>query len=142
MKKIKILKDTPFHKKGDEIKVKEFRRFYTAVCSNNTDDDELLAFLTRERSNYILKKEDCTLGEWFQVNSEPEVFPPLAFIHEDMYYTKELDGMYHGWTSPSEKALGTNCKRTMSIGTAEHMIRSAQYKQEILYCTNNVNKKL
>lgn len=146
MRKIKILKDTPFNKEGDIIDIKEFRSKYDYICSKGTTDEELLNYILREHSHYVLHPHDKEMGQWFTITTELDKVTidniPLAFIHEDLYYTKEFgSGIYHVWSSPSQKALQSPF-RIISINKALELLNSAKFKQEILYCTDYRNKQL
>ena len=66
---------------------------------------------------------------------------PLQCIVEDVYYTKELDGLYHMWTSPSAYKLNQSIGM-ITIPQMRKLISESKHIKEILYCTNDVNKKL
>jgi len=146
MRKIKILKDTPFNKEGDIIDVKEFREKYTYICTRSTSDEDLLKYLLREHSHYVLHPHEKAMGQWFTTTEEAEEFTesnlPLSFIYEGLYYTKEMDGLFHIWTNPAQRALREDAIYKILPKQVEQILKNAQYKQEILYCTNYVNKKL
>ena len=95
--------------------------------------------------SYLKQTNKYCVTEWFEV-IELEELEPLQFIYEDLLYTKGFDGMYHGWTSAEAFALSfsTDCKpvKKIHIGEARKLIEEAKFKKHILYCTNNVNKKL
>jgi len=88
------------------------------------------------------------MGQWFTTIEEPDKITvdnlPLAFIHEDLYYTKEIDGMYHVWSSPSAKmnGHGHECLKIYNPNVVFLMLEKAKYRQDIPYFTNYVNKKL
>lgn len=141
--RVKILRETPFDKIGAELKISDFRLKYGYICSKDVSNAELISYLLQEEA---LNKRNLVKDMWFEV-IEIAVLP-LAFIHEDTYYTKELDGMYHAWSSPSHKALFLSPVnyppplRSICIGEAQKLVESSKYQQKILYCTNSVNKKL
>ena len=64
--KIKVLKDTPFHKKDDLISIKDFKEVYNYVSSKYVKDKELINYLIKE---YQLEQECLKygIGTWFQV---------------------------------------------------------------------------
>jgi hypothetical protein len=149
MKLIKILKDTPFHSGGKEITIDEFRAAYAWVCSQSVTDDELL--------NYIEQEWDCQnkgklsnnqIGAWFQVVEKFDT-EPLVFVHEDLWYVKDFDGMYSVFVSPTFYKEHTSpvinreaCVKKITIPEARELIREAKFKKYVLYCTNDVNKKM
>ena len=80
---------------------------------------------------------------------------PTSFILDDIVWTKEFDGMFKSWRSPSHrsntfKKLYTGEKileedlplQTISINEAKNLINSSVFHQQILYCGSNINNKL
>jgi hypothetical protein len=150
--RIEILKDTPFDKKGTILKLLDFRVKYGWICTTSTTNEELIKYLKTEHK--ILwstskppegKEYQLYIGEWFKV-IELEDLEPLRFIYEGAYYTKGFDGMYHCWRSPEHFSLSFCGNEQpiakITISEVRKMIEQARFKQHILYCTNNVNKKL
>jgi hypothetical protein len=149
MKLIKILKDTPFHRAGNELTIDEFKVIYAQICSQSATDDELL--------NYIEQEWDCQnkgklstnqIGDWFKVVEKPET-EPLVFVYEDLWYVKDFDGMYSVFVSPTFYKEYTSpnpnreaCVKKITIPEARELIRKAKFKKYVLYCTNDVNKKM
>jgi len=136
--KIKILKDTPFDKKDTFLSLSDFRFKYSYICTNNVPDNELIKFLKNE---YV-----HTFDYYFQVIEEPEL--PLCFVHEDLWYIKKIDGMYHGYITPTTKEMAysyTN-KETpinkISMYEAKEIISNVKYKNNVLVCTNFVNRQM
>lgn len=155
MKKIKILKDTPFHKEGSLLSIIDFRAAYGWICTSTTTDEELIKYIKTEwKTIWATSKPPANreyqlhIGEWFEI---VEIFEeePLVFVHEDLWYVKELDGMYHAFVSPmfyanyldNKKHESCEVKR-IHISEARKLIAESKYKKEILYCTNSVNKKM
>ena len=139
-KVIKILKDTPFHKAGVELSIIDFRMAYGWICTTSTTNDELIKYIETEWKLNQPRPHQKEIGDWFQVINKLDL-EPLQCIIEDVYYTKGFDGMYHLWTSPSafklEQSIGM-----ITIPEMRKLISEAKYTKEILYCTNDVNKKL
>jgi len=146
--KIKILKDTPWDKAGDKLSLSDFRLKYGYLCLKDTTDGEIIQYLKEWSTVPVkIKHHQNNPAEWFEVVEEPEKLtePPLQFIHEDLYYTKELDGLYHIWPNPSAYALGPSGHKSMgSISTQDalRLINSSKFRKLMLYCTNHVNKKM
>ena len=144
--RIEILKDTPFHKKGEQLKLIDFRTAYGWICTNTTTNEQLITYLKTEWKLNQPKEYQKTIREWFEV-IELENLEPLSFIFEDIFFTKGFNGMYQGWTSPSHYELH-NCNNNvmpviqLSIPEVRNIIETSKYKKQILYCTNHVNKKL
>ena len=146
--KIKILKDTPFNLAGDILGIKEFRLKYDYICTKDVSDLDLIHYIKDYKSYPSLKQTTkYCISEWFQVIETIDL-EPLVFIHEDLWYIKEMDGMYHVFTSPIFYAeyLKTGNKnnevKRIHIPEARKLIAGAMYRKNILYCTNNINKKL
>lgn len=150
--RIEILKDTPFDKKGAILKLIDFRAKYGWICTNSTTNEELVRYLKTEHITLWStskppegREYQLYIGEWFKV-IELEDLEPLQFIYEGAYYTKGFDGMYHCWRSPEHFSLSFCGNEQpiakITISEVRKMIEQARYKQHILYCTNNVNKKL
>lgn len=154
-KLIKIIKDTPFHKAGTELSIIDFRAAYGWICTPTTTNEELIKYIETAHKNVwstskLLANREYQLyiGDWFQVIEKFET-EPLVFVHEDLWYVKELDGMYHAFISPmfyanyldNKKHESCEVKR-ITISEARKLIEQAKFKSNILYCTNNVNKKL
>lgn len=91
---------------------------------------------------------------WFHPEDYPEYWKkveeilPLAFIYEGLYYTKELDGVYHIWANPQQRQLFLKGDKTQNpLGTKQvnavrSLIEDVKYTQTIPYFTNSVNNKL
>lgn len=151
-KLIKIIKDTPFHKAGTELSIIDFRAAYGWICTPTTTNEELIKYIkTEHKTLWSTSKPPANreyqlyIGEWFKV-IELEDLEPLQFIYEGTYYTKGFDGMYHCWRSPEHFSLSF-CRNEqpiakITISEVRKMIEQARFKQHILYCTNNVYKKL
>lgn len=150
--RIEVLKDTPFDKKGTILKLLDFRAKYGWICTTSTTNEELIKYLKTEHKTLWStskppegKGYQLYIGEWFKV-IELEDLEPLQFIYEGAYYTKGFDGMYHCWRSPEHFSLSFCGNEQpiakITISEVKKMIEQARFKQHILYCTNNVNKKL
>ncbi len=150
--RIEILKDTPFDKKGTILKLLDFRVKYGWICTTSTTNEELIKYLKTEHKTLWStskppegKEYQLYIGEWFKV-IELEDLEPLQFIYEGAYYTKGFDGMYHCWRSPEHFSLSFCGNEQpiakITISEVRKMIEQARFKQHILYCTNNVYKKL
>ena len=140
------LKDTRFNIAGDILTLVDFRQIYNYICASSTSNEELVKYIKDWKSYPALKQTTkYCINEWFEV-IELEDLEPLQFIYEDLFYTKGFDGMYHGWTSAEAFALSfsTDHKpvKKIHIQEARNLIESTKFKKQILYCTNNVNKKL
>lgn len=148
--RIKILKDTPFHRERTILSLVDFRAAYGWICTPSTTTEQLIKYLQTEWK--LVENQHRSyqkfIGEWFEVI---EVFEeePLVFVHEDLWYVKEFDGMYHAFPSPvfyKDYIKGNRSSLTafkiVSIQEARSLIREAKFKKNILYCTNDVNKKL
>ena len=146
--KIKILKDTPFNLVGDILGIKEFRLKYNYICTNDVSDKDLIHYIKDFASYQDLKQTPkFNISEWFQVVESIDL-EPLAFVHEDLWYIKEMDGMYHVFVSPMfygdqiKNGGSINEVKRISIPEARKLIFETKYRKQIMYCTNNVNKKL
>lgn len=151
-KLIKIIKDTPFHKAGIELSIIDFRAAYGWICTPTTTNEELIKYIETGHKNVwstskppANREYQLYIGDWFKV-IELEDLEPLRFIYEGAYYTKGFDGMYHCWRSPEHFSLSFCGNEQpiakITISEVRKMIEQARFKQHILYCTNNVNKKL
>lgn len=147
-KLIKILKDTPFHKAGVELSVVDFRAAYGWICTSTTSNDQLIKYLESEWLLNQPKEYQKHIGEWFQVIEKFEL-EPLVFIHEDLWYVKEFDGMYASFISPifyrdyiDYNRNESHCVKKIFIPEARELISKAKFKKQVLYCTNDVNKKM
>lgn len=151
-KLIKIIKDTPFHKAGTELSIIDFRAAYGWICTPTTTNEELIKYIETGHKNLwstskppANREYQLYIGDWFKV-IELEDLEPLRFIYEGAYYTKGFDGMYHCWRSPEHFSLSFCGNEQpiakITISEVRKMIEQARFKQHILYCTNNVNKKL
>lgn len=152
--RIEILQDTPFDKKGTQLKIVDFRCKYGWICTNTTTNEELIKYLQIEwklASNQI-REYQKQIGEWFKV-VELENLEPLSFIYEGVYFVKDFDGVYRGYSNPDQYELretyaarGINNVvvpvKLLTIQEVRKLIETTKYKQNILYCTNSVNKKL
>lgn len=149
-KLIKILKDTPFHKANTELPIAHFRAIYGYICSNKTTDEELIRYLEKEwqcRNKQSLDFQN-QIGDWFQVIEKFEL-EPLVFVHEDLWYVKDFDGMYAVFVSPmfykeylEHNKTASACVKRITIPEARKLISESKYKKQIMYCTNDVNKKM
>lgn len=89
--RIKILKDTPFNLAGEVLKLADFRQIYNYICTNSTSNEELVKYIKDWKSYPALKQTTkYCINEWFEVIELEEL--PLEFIHEGIYYTKDMDG--------------------------------------------------
>jgi hypothetical protein len=139
-KAIKILLKTPFDTVGNIVSISEFREKYGHVCTKNTTDEELFSYLEREFLLAQKTPELNVIGHWFQVIEIKPKEPPLFFIYNDLYYSKEMDGLYHVFQSPTHYKDGQRLYR-ISISEALELIHKAKYMRNVLYCTDDVNKK-
>jgi len=149
-KLIKILKDTPFHRAGTELSIIDFRAAYGWICTNSTTNEELIKYLDTEwklqnKQHHEFQKQ---IGDWFQVIEKFEL-EPLVFVHEDLWYVKDFDGMYAVFVSPmfykeylEHGKTASACVKRISILEARELISKSKYKKHIMYCTNDVNKKM
>ena len=64
---IKILKDTPFDRAGTELSISDFRLKYSYVCSKDTPDSALIAYLKHEKILQDCYYTDNATGNWFEV---------------------------------------------------------------------------
>jgi hypothetical protein len=134
MYKIKILKDTPFDKANAELTIQNFRLKYNYLCTNNTTDIQLINYLRQEYAIYAQ-------NAYFQVIEIVELHLPLCFVYEDLWYVKEMDGMYHVYTTPITKEINTFVK-IISQPEARQIISNSKYKNNVLVCTNFVNRQM
>jgi hypothetical protein len=138
MEKIRIIKDTPFDKVGTELTIHDFRSKYSYICTKNTTDEELICYLKHEYYNIF--------SLWFEVIETSEL--PLCFVHEDIWYVKEMDGMYSGYISPSGKEhmyreLDTSVVvRRITMRDAQDLISTSKYKNMVPVYTNFVNRQM
>jgi len=153
--RIKILKDTPFNLAGEILKLYEFRLIYRYICESSVSDKELVDYISIYKSFPALKQTSkYCINEWFEVITL-ENLEPLNFIYEGVYFVKDFDGLYRGYSSPDQYELREKHKisgrvltndvspvRTLSISEVRKLIEESKYKQHILYCTNSINKKL
>ena len=66
--KIKVLKDTPFHKKGIELSVTDFRQVYSYICSSSVSNEHLICYLKDYKSHpQFLTPQGVCVSEWFEV---------------------------------------------------------------------------
>lgn len=127
--KIKVLKDTPFDKAGDELTISDFRLKYDYVCSKSVTNDELIKYLNT--SPYPPR-----ISEFFVV-----IEYPLDFIYEGFVYRKELDGFYHKFPA-SVPFIPENSLDILTCTEAHQIIKNAKFRKKCLYLSNNANKKL
>jgi len=145
--RIEILKDTPFHKKGEQLKLIDFKMAYGWICTTTTTNEELVRYLKTEWKFNQIREYQKQIGEWFKV-VEIINLEPLSFIYEDIYYFKDFDGMYSGYSSPTHKKEYESVLKSsppiirISIPEVRSLIENTKFKQQVLYCTNDVNKKL
>lgn len=148
--RIKILKDTPFHRERTVLSLVDFRAAYSWICTASTTTEQLIKYLQTDWRLVENQKipYQKNIGEWFQVI---EVFEeePLVFVHEDLWYVKGFDGMYAVFVSPmfykeyiDHNRTQSACVKKIHIQEARTLIKEAKFKKNILYCTNDVNKKL
>lgn len=145
--RVKILKDTPFHFKGEELKLIDFRAVYNWICTSSTTNEQLVNYIKSEYKTIWStskppdnRRYQLHIGEWFEI-IELQDLEPLQCIIEDVYYTKGFDGMYHMWTSPSAFKLNNSIGK-ITIPEMRKLIEDSKFKQEIVYYTNDINKKL
>ena len=77
MKKIKILKETPFHKEGTELSLSDFIMYYPVMVKQSNYDEKILTdYLKNERElciNYPAEKASHPLiGKFFEVIEYPQ----------------------------------------------------------------------
>ncbi len=154
-KLIKIIKDTPFHKAGTELSIIDFRAAYGWICTPTTTNEELIKYIETGHKNIwstskppANREYQLYIGDWFQVIEKFET-EPLVFVHEDLWYVKDFDGMYSVFVSPmffkeylEHNKTTSACVKKITIPEARELINKSKYKKSILYCTNDVNKKL
>jgi len=154
-KLIKILKDTPFHRAGEELNIIDFRAAYGWVCTPSTTNEDFIKYIeTGHKTIWATSKPPTNreyqlhIGEWFKVIEKFEE-EPLCFVHEDLWYVKELGGMYAVFVSPMfhKEYIDRNrnqsaCVKKIHIQEARKLISESKFKKTILYCTNDVNKKM
>ena len=140
MKKIKILKDTPFNTANSVLSVKDFRLVYGYICSKDVTDDELFAYIEGWKTSPVVPNN---FGNWFEVveelNSTEDV--PLEFIHEGLLYSKQLDGYWHKFIVGAEIKI-ENSLGSVSQRDAYERIKRSKFNKLVLYTTNQVGKKL
>lgn len=139
---IKVLKDTPFNKAGDEITISEFRLRYSYIVPDITPDftnkDMLMYLSTIEAyANYASQEGPW---QWFKIIGTTYILP-LTFVHEGLLYSMQFDGAYHKFI------VGVEIKPENSLGfiqvpEAQRIFRSAKYRTSVMHTTNNINKKL
>ena len=146
--KIKILKDTPFSVAGEVIGIKEFRLKYDYICTKDVSDLDLVHYIKDYESYPALKQTiKYCISDWFQIVEIVDL-EPLVFIHEDLWYVKEMDGMYHVFVSPMfyaeqiKNGGAANEVKRVSIPEARKLISEAKFRKNVMYCTSNVNKKM
>ena len=96
MKKIKVLKETPFNKEGAIISIKEFKDKYNYVFSsekNDVFDEEIIMYLNKERE-CVLKSPETTasyplIGTFFEVVDEKD-----PFKEGDWVWNEKLEEAY------------------------------------------------
>lgn len=148
---IKILKTTPFDVEGTILSIRDFRAKYGWICTTSTTNEELVKYIKEWKNYRKLKYYQEHVGEWFEIIEEIEL--PLCFIYEDIFYSKEFDGVYYEWTSPSHYELWKSSTReenredhkwikSFSISDVRNLIKNAKFTQEILHIGNNMNKKM
>lgn len=132
---ITVLQYTPVHKKGTKLSAKEFRESYPTIINKDNSDSFLITWLVTHYSEWFLVSEEFT-------DQNPEENTPLACILDELYYIKDFSGMYTAWTSPSARASGAKPVLHCTIAEVREKIKRKAYNQYVLYCTENVNKKL
>ena len=137
--KIKILKDTPFNLAEEILGIREFRLKYDYICTKDISNESLIHYIKDYASYPQLKQTSkYNISEWFQIVETIDL-EPLEFIHEGLLYVKQMDGYWHKFL------LGSEIKPENSLGkehVVQNMIKDSKYRKNIIYCTNNVNKKL
>lgn len=68
--------------------------------------------------------------------------PPLEIIYEGILYRKEFDGNYHKFNVGAELYARKNSIGMISIREVREILQSVKFSKPILYCTNDVNKKI
>lgn len=74
--RIKILKDTPFHKKDTKLTVDDFRADYNTICVSTVSNDELVEYIKDYNSHPQLttmssrRVAEGNISEWFGVVQE------------------------------------------------------------------------
>ena len=143
--RIKILKETPFDRVGTELDISSFRSKYGWICTTSTTNDQLIVYL-QDWSKYPKTNNTINVSEWFEVVQYDTESLPNDFIIEGMLYTKEFDGMFHLRIPGTSrfKCDGTRQDgiQRISIREAEILLNEAKFKKHILWCTNDVNKKV
>jgi len=154
-KLIKILKDTPFHKAGTELSIIDFRAAYGWICTSTTTNEELIKYIETEHKNIwstskppANREYQLYIRDWFQVIEKFEL-EPLVFVYEDLWYVKDFDGMYVVFVSPmfykeylEHGKTASACVKRITIPEARELISKSKYKKHIMYCTNDINKKM
>ena len=119
--------------------IKEFRLKYDYICTKDVSDLDLIRYIKDYASYSSLQQTSkYNISEWFQVVETIDL-EPSEFIREGILYLKQLDGCWHKFL------LGSEIKPENSIGKVidvKNLIKDSKYKKEILYCTNDIKKKL
>ena len=68
--RIKILKDTPFHKKDTKLTIEDFRAVYNWICVNSVSDEDLVKYIKDYTSHPQLKVAEGNISDWFGVIEE------------------------------------------------------------------------
>lgn len=137
--KIKILKDTPFNLAGDILGIEEFRLKYNYICTKDVSNLDLIAYIKDYKSYPLLKQTTkYCISDWFQVIETIDL-EPLEFICEGILYSKQLDGYWHKFIVGNEIKIENSIGRQLNVG---EIIMKSKFRKDILYCTNNVNKKI
>lgn len=133
--KIKVLKDTIFHKADTLLWFGEFRRIYIDASFAMITNEELINHLqTRDEKN--LKTNLLFILSHFEIN---ETFPDLPndIIFEGLVLSKGFDGCYHSFPVGIEQKV-ENKISTHTIHEVETILRTCKFKKLVWYCTNNV----
>jgi hypothetical protein len=147
---IEVLKDTPFHSRGTKLKMTEFRDKYGSLFLKSMTDHGIVMQLVREQeTKNSFNPTEKFISDWFAVSIVhlPEELP-LAFIYEDKYYIKELDGMYHVFLSPTHYKWwkqGNKEAKFAIVHVSDIKIVLSNVKCEVQfipYYTSDIEKKL
>jgi hypothetical protein len=140
-KRIRVLKDTPFNKKGDIINFTEFRSKYNYLCARDVTDEDLIAYLKEEKKLNDSYKFNLALTDWFKLEEEEEEIKlPFVFSIGKTFYSKNHDLSYRIWNSKEHMVgylSGTSTDR--NLGTLPKQAAKELIKVLILTIENNEN---
>lgn len=104
--KIKILKDTPFDKKGVKLSILDFSRKYNYLYTGSMSNIDVINHLKRERKFYnenITPIDNNYIGSWFEVIEEPVIqeytlyiVPNKTNVRDDYYVVSCNDSVKAG----------------------------------------------